>query len=566
MLRINDVTQIWLGIQGENQARNIEIDVSDWVEDFPDAGFSVWMTAPGGTVPQATGASYVTAEQKIVWSPSSTDTYVAGEGEAEIRLSEGNVIKKTKKIRVGISGSVTGGGSALGPDWQAYINEADRIRGLAVAAQLAAEQAQDAAENVAEHPPYINLGTYRWMVWNRTAGAYEDSGISAQGVPGPAGSQGPQGIQGERGPQGPQGIQGIQGPVGQAGQQGPQGPAGERGEDFEIRKTYASIAQMEADYDTQDVDFEEFVIIQTVQGQVDNGKVYKKGMAAWEFIVQMAGVEGPAGPTGPQGPQGIQGIQGERGETGSQGPRGEQGIQGVPGPGVPAGGTAGQYLRKNSGTDYDGDWESPVNGLTETGSGKVLDARQGKVLDDRASAMQDAIAIVADGNTHAAISAGKFVYVKNHASLAEGLYKATAAIGTNAALTTSNLTADGSGGLNDLQGQVTTLNSNVNTNVNINSLFTKGPNENGTPTGRKCGKLVLFSFIGERRTHTENEVIFTIASEIRPVADLKFNASIDGVSVILNLSASTGECTIFLINGQGSVNSRLYCTFTYICA
>lgn len=117
-----------------------------------------------------------------------------------------------------------------------------------------------------------------------------------------------------------------------------------------------------------------------------------------------------------------------------------------------------------------------------------------------------------------------------------------------------------------LADAVNALNSNVNTNVNINSLFTKGPNENGTPTGRKCGKLVLFSFIGERRTHTENEVIFTIASEIRPVADLKFNASIDGVSVILNLSASTGECTIFLINGQGSVNSRLYCTFTYICA
>ena len=150
MLRINDVTQIWLGIQGENQARNIEIDVSDWVEDFPDAGFSVWMTAPGGTVPQATGASYVTADQKIVWSPSSTDTYVAGEGEAEIRLSEGNVVKKTKKIRVGISGSVTGGGSTLGPDWQEYIDEADRIRALAVAAQLAAEQAQSMAETAAE--------------------------------------------------------------------------------------------------------------------------------------------------------------------------------------------------------------------------------------------------------------------------------------------------------------------------------------------------------------------------------------------------------------------------------
>lgn len=88
------------------------------------------------------------------------------------------------------------------------------------------------------------------------------------------------------------------------------------------------------------------------------------------------------------------------------------------------------------------------------------------------AAAQDGLAIVANGNTHAAIASGQFVYVKNHGSLAEGLYVANSAIGTNATLTTSNLTADGSGGLNalkakignvgntDLQSQVTSLNSN----------------------------------------------------------------------------------------------------------
>lgn len=89
------------------------------------------------------------------------------------------------------------------------------------------------------------------------------------------------------------------------------------------------------------------------------------------------------------------------------------------------------------------------------------------------AAAQDGLAIVANGNTHAAIASGQFVYVKNHGSLAEGLYVANSAIGTNATLTTSNLTADGSGGLNalkakignvgntDLQSQVTSLNSNI---------------------------------------------------------------------------------------------------------
>lgn len=89
------------------------------------------------------------------------------------------------------------------------------------------------------------------------------------------------------------------------------------------------------------------------------------------------------------------------------------------------------------------------------------------------AATQDGLAIVANGNTHAAIASGQFVYVKNHGSLAEGLYVANSAIGTNATLTTSNLTPDGSGGLNalkakignvgntDLQSQVTSLNSKL---------------------------------------------------------------------------------------------------------
>ena len=94
-------------------------------------------------------------------------------------------------------------------------------------------------------------------------------------------------------------------------------------------------------------------------------------------------------------------------------------------------------------------------------------------LNTRTGALEDGIAIVANGNTHPAIASGQFVYVKNHESLTEGLYTANSAIGTNASLTTSNLTADGSGGLNalkakignvgntDLQSQVTSLNSNT---------------------------------------------------------------------------------------------------------
>ena len=75
--------------------------------------------------------------------------------------------------------------------------------------------------------------------------------------------------------------------------------------------------------------------------------------------------------------------------------------------------------------------------------------------------LEDAIAIVANNNTHGAISSGQYVYVKNHGTLSEGLYVATSNIAANAALSSSNLTADGSGGLNALASVIATLNSNI---------------------------------------------------------------------------------------------------------
>lgn len=70
--------------------------------------------------------------------------------------------------------------------------------------------------------------------------------------------------------------------------------------------------------------------------------------------------------------------------------------------------------------------------------------------------LQDGLAIVANGNTHVAISSGQFVYVKNHSTLNDGLYVASANIAANATLSSSNLTADAKGGLNALNDHIVT--------------------------------------------------------------------------------------------------------------
>jgi len=70
--------------------------------------------------------------------------------------------------------------------------------------------------------------------------------------------------------------------------------------------------------------------------------------------------------------------------------------------------------------------------------------------------LDESIAIVSNGNTHAAIAAGQYVYIKGHGTLAEGLYTANSAISANATLSNSNVTAVSGGGLNALNNKLKT--------------------------------------------------------------------------------------------------------------
>ena len=104
-------------------------------------------------------------------------------------------------------------------------------------------------------------------------------------------------------------------------------------------------------------------------------------------------------------------------------------------------------------------------------------------LDDSVNALQDAIAIVAVGNTHGAVTTGQFVYVKTHDTLAEGLYKASSDIAANATLSSSNLTADSSGGLNDLKSQIPPVVNNLTSDSTTSALSAaQGKALDGKPT------------------------------------------------------------------------------------
>jgi len=94
---------------------------------------------------------------------------------------------------------------------------------------------------------------------------------------------------------------------------------------------------------------------------------------------------------------------------------------------------------------------------SDTADVQVINQNMDKI-DGATGGVIGSLAIVTNGNTHAAILSGQYAYVRNHASLAEGLYRATTGIPANSTLSTSNLVAV-PGGLNDVCSKFESLQS-----------------------------------------------------------------------------------------------------------
>lgn len=96
----------------------------------------------------------------------------------------------------------------------------------------------------------------------------------------------------------------------------------------------------------------------------------------------------------------------------------------------------------------------------------VINANMDKI-DTAVAGTPNALAVVANGNTHAAIASGQYVYIRGHSSLSEGLYTAVSAISANGTLTSSNVSAVSGGGLNALNDSIHYLMNNVQYNANV---------------------------------------------------------------------------------------------------
>lgn len=169
--------------------------------------------------------------------------------------------------------------------------------------------------------------------------------VGPTGATGPTGSQGdvgPTGLQGPTGKIGPTGATGPTGPQGDRGEVGPTGstgPTGATGEGFNIYNTYASIAEMIADY--ANVPIGKFVVIASSVEDVDNAKLFVRSNSEdyFSYITDLSGATGLTGPTGADGNVGPTGALGPTGKVGPTGPQGPTGLTGGTGPTGPQGPT-----------------------------------------------------------------------------------------------------------------------------------------------------------------------------------------------------------------------------------
>lgn len=214
-----DVTKggyILLGRCGENLARTVEIDVSEYLNEYPGAVVTLLHRRHGES-----GIYPVAAELRdgcLVWQPTSADTAIAGSGEAEVRVTVDGVLAKSKIISTMVDKSLTGQETDApepGMDWVDKITTA-----IGSVQNMKAE-----AESVAYGEPATaeydgKTGTMKFGI--------------PEGRPGRDGTNGKDGAAGAKGDKGDKGDPGEKGETGAPGPQGEQGPKGEPGSDANV--------------------------------------------------------------------------------------------------------------------------------------------------------------------------------------------------------------------------------------------------------------------------------------------------------------------------------------------
>lgn len=168
MFEIGKIGRLTLGYTNENKARVIDVDMTGWIEDFPDGNIGLLVKRP-------LEDTFYPADIKregnvIIWVPGRADLEIDGEGEAQFVLTnEEGVELRSRVVKTRITASLEGTeGDAPGP--------ADSFVQTVINAAAQAEAAVEKMPSIGENG--------NWHAWDAEAGAYVDTGKPSRGEDG----------------------------------------------------------------------------------------------------------------------------------------------------------------------------------------------------------------------------------------------------------------------------------------------------------------------------------------------------------------------------------------------
>ena len=182
-------------------------------------------------------------------------------------------------------------------------------------------------------------------------------------------------------------------------------------------------------------------------------------------------------------------------------------------------------------------------------------------VDDEINSLASGLAIISNGDVHAAITAGQYVYVRGHSTLDDGLYIASSNISANGALSSSNLDADTSGGLNSLNNKIENTVSATVKQDNVDKIYFN-----------RIGAFVFCNFDGYVLDNYDLGAL--VPSEFRPAVNTGFtaliytsnsdnyiatcNANTNGKLLVRRKNTIDGRDTT--VNGYSLYGSAVWCT------
>ena len=339
---------IYLGRQGENLARTVEIDVGAMLEAYPGASIGLVFQRAGETELYIGATTLVGTV--LSWPISAAVTANAGRGKIEVRAMLGDVLAKSVTAPTQVDVSLSGAGSTPPDPEEDWIDDvlqaASEAKQSAASAADSAQKAEQAVEDAKDAAAAVDAAKTEAVQAVQEAGQAASEAVATEGT---------------------EAVQAI----GQAAS----------GAVEQVQQ--AGTAQVQAVQQAGDEKIQEIDTANAHAPQInaDTGKWQTWDAASGAYVDTETNAEGPQGPQGPKGDTGATGPQGEKGETGKTGPQGPEGPQGATGPaglGVPspAAGDAGKVPVVNAdGTGYElGDVQVSVD-ATLTQEGKAADAK-----------------------------------------------------------------------------------------------------------------------------------------------------------------------------------------------